>query len=162
MIRRPPRSTLFPYTTLFRSRFGSASNVDAWFTDVRDADPENEDWAGSVSLSLRNRVYGASVSYTSVGENYRPALGFVRRRDMKQTSATVTYSPFMEKGPFRQISYHAMGININGQDDDLQSWSVSQFVTLTSRERDLIRFSLSRDRSEERRVGKGCRSRWSP
>src|SRR2546421_8832448 len=25
MIRRPPRSTLFPYTTLFRSRGGSAS-----------------------------------------------------------------------------------------------------------------------------------------
>src|SRR5258708_8111584 len=24
MIRRPPRSTLFPYTTLFRSRLGSA------------------------------------------------------------------------------------------------------------------------------------------
>src|SRR2546422_7794238 len=24
MIRRPPRSTLFPYTTLFRSRFSSA------------------------------------------------------------------------------------------------------------------------------------------
>src|SRR2546429_7314800 len=29
MIRRPPRSTLFPYTTLFRSaRFASASNPD--------------------------------------------------------------------------------------------------------------------------------------
>src|SRR5256885_6256106 len=26
MIRRPPRSTLFPYTTLFRSRIGSASS----------------------------------------------------------------------------------------------------------------------------------------
>src|SRR5260370_19440209 len=25
MIRRPPRSTLFPYTTLFRSRFSKAS-----------------------------------------------------------------------------------------------------------------------------------------
>src|SRR3712207_7360474 len=25
MIRRPPRSTLFPYTTLFRSRFSSSS-----------------------------------------------------------------------------------------------------------------------------------------
>src|SRR2546429_6279099 len=25
MIRRPPRSTLFPYTTLFRSRFGGSS-----------------------------------------------------------------------------------------------------------------------------------------
>src|SRR5690348_17713951 len=29
MIRRPPRSTLFPYTTLFRSRAG-----DAWLRDV--------------------------------------------------------------------------------------------------------------------------------
>src|SRR6266567_9549115 len=32
MIRRPPRSTLFPYTTLFRScrRPGSPSRVSAW------------------------------------------------------------------------------------------------------------------------------------
>src|SRR2546427_7765420 len=28
MIRRPPRSTLFPYTTLFRSRRGSAVEVN--------------------------------------------------------------------------------------------------------------------------------------
>src|SRR2546426_7248931 len=30
MIRRPPRSTLFPYTTLFRSRTGSK----AWGVDI--------------------------------------------------------------------------------------------------------------------------------
>src|SRR5437016_6690640 len=28
MIRRPPRSTLFPYTTLFRSQFPIAARVD--------------------------------------------------------------------------------------------------------------------------------------
>src|SRR2546425_5393197 len=28
MIRRPPRSTLFPYTTLFRSRSASADRLD--------------------------------------------------------------------------------------------------------------------------------------
>src|SRR6202789_2548171 len=28
MIRRPPRSTLFPYTTLFRSVLGSAAHAD--------------------------------------------------------------------------------------------------------------------------------------
>src|SRR2546430_9946303 len=27
MIRRPPRSTLFPYTTLFRSRFGGGRHL---------------------------------------------------------------------------------------------------------------------------------------
>src|SRR2546422_7497935 len=28
MIRRPPRSTLFPYTTLFRSRFSSGARIE--------------------------------------------------------------------------------------------------------------------------------------
>src|SRR2546430_17161039 len=36
MIRRPPRSTLFPYTTLFRSIGGSA------LTDKKISVPENE------------------------------------------------------------------------------------------------------------------------
>src|SRR6266496_1535766 len=30
MIRRPPRSTLFPYTTLFRSRSGTTSSSACW------------------------------------------------------------------------------------------------------------------------------------
>src|SRR3712207_7170884 len=30
MIRRPPRSTLFPYTTLFRSCPGSQADVTVW------------------------------------------------------------------------------------------------------------------------------------
>src|SRR3989449_5810049 len=30
MIRRPPRSTLFPYTTLFRSRFYEHHGIDYW------------------------------------------------------------------------------------------------------------------------------------
>src|SRR5258706_11756007 len=30
MIRRPPRSTLFPYTTLFRSEFGNAVGRKSW------------------------------------------------------------------------------------------------------------------------------------
>src|SRR2546421_924327 len=33
MIRRPPRSTLFPYTTLFRSRLGTFSGI--WLTAAR-------------------------------------------------------------------------------------------------------------------------------
>src|SRR3712207_8822819 len=39
MIRRPPRSTLFPYTTLFRSRFHQLPRVAVGRT-VRDVDFE--------------------------------------------------------------------------------------------------------------------------
>src|SRR2546430_12056962 len=40
MIRRPPRSTLFPYTTLFRSIPGSVSPARRFATDA-DAIPGN-------------------------------------------------------------------------------------------------------------------------
>src|SRR2546430_7580357 len=37
MIRRPPRSTLFPYTTLFRSSVGLAwMRVRSWFTFLNE------------------------------------------------------------------------------------------------------------------------------
>src|SRR3712207_8069450 len=35
MIRRPPRSTLFPYTTLFRSRCSWCQRVSRWSVWVR-------------------------------------------------------------------------------------------------------------------------------
>src|SRR2546427_7739158 len=35
MIRRPPRSTLFPYTTLFRSRSGHERVLRARFADAK-------------------------------------------------------------------------------------------------------------------------------
>src|SRR2546421_10209424 len=38
MMRRPPRSTLFPYTTLFRSGELRAVNIDIDFAPVLDAD----------------------------------------------------------------------------------------------------------------------------
>src|SRR5258707_6045494 len=40
MIRRPPRSTLFPYTTLFRSQRGSGVEVTA--VGIGNADFESE------------------------------------------------------------------------------------------------------------------------
>lgn len=128
-----------------QQRFGSASNADIWFTNVSDADPDNEDWAGSASVSLRNDIYGASFSYTSVGENYRPALGFVRRRDMRQTIGTLTYSPYFESGPFRQMTTHVMGIHTNGQDGELQSWEIDPSIGFTSQARMTLRISGSHE-----------------
>src|SRR3712207_7598502 len=46
MIRRPPRSTLFPYTTLFRSRYGRLSGHGG---------SSLSDGGGAASLSGRSR-----------------------------------------------------------------------------------------------------------
>src|SRR3989475_9087670 len=46
MIRRPPRSTLFPYTTLFRSAHGDAEVGTAHLDHGRVAPPRAEDGTG--------------------------------------------------------------------------------------------------------------------
>src|SRR5256884_847181 len=76
MIRRPPRSTLFPYTTLFRSR------SPPWHSDQRgepalgDRDPAGTRHAarrvaschGGPSVCRLRRRYGDRASHFPVGE----------------------------------------------------------------------------------------------
>src|SRR3989441_9808027 len=54
MIRRPPRSTLFPYTTLFRSLFRNASEGDVWVLNADD----------TLVLDLARGVAGHSVLFS--------------------------------------------------------------------------------------------------
>src|SRR3712207_8044730 len=66
MIRRPPRSTLFPYTTLFRSAyFGSNSVGNKEFTHRREVQ-QTFDYNGTASFDLSSAV----TSATSVGVQY--------------------------------------------------------------------------------------------
>src|SRR3712207_8644447 len=58
MIRRPPRSTLFPYTTLFRSL---GQNFAKAF-DVKFSDKENKlDYVWATSWGVSTRLIGALV-----------------------------------------------------------------------------------------------------
>src|SRR3712207_8643319 len=54
MIRRPPRSTLFPYTTLFRSAFEYEKGEYVYMTD-EDFEAAQED-AGFKTIDIRDFV----------------------------------------------------------------------------------------------------------
>src|SRR5256885_12326204 len=60
MIRRPPRSTLFPYTTLFRS-LNAASG--GWFAAVTVTSWEIEVVAPWSSVMVKRTVYVPAVPY---------------------------------------------------------------------------------------------------
>src|SRR3712207_9496144 len=84
MIRRPPRSTLFPYTTLFRSVEGSLApgtrSILIWpeqriWWDVLDAEPERRfrfrwPWGADeaivtdVAVEIRAHGYGTRLRLT--------------------------------------------------------------------------------------------------
>src|SRR5687767_15400584 len=55
MIRRPPRSTLFPYTTLFRSADGGGGSSDGNAAWRASAAPRRAGGGGGAGLSQRGR-----------------------------------------------------------------------------------------------------------
>src|SRR3712207_9094103 len=103
MIRRPPRSTLFPYTTLFRS---------------------NAEWLDDIGLFVSDEVH-------LIGDRERGAT-----LEMMLTKVRKHY-------PQSQIV--ALSATV-ANSDEIADWLDCELVK----------------RSEERRVGKECRSRWSP
>src|SRR5438132_10884330 len=63
MIRPPPRSTLFPYTTLFRSRFGrvrSRTHGEAWGRQVSTEQAE-AGWRAEVVQVLRSEEHTSEL-----------------------------------------------------------------------------------------------------
>src|SRR5688572_31967180 len=88
MIRRPPRSTLFPYTTLFRSEVGTspASGDDAWSS------------TGSKQPANPRRHTHPPHRPTIVASNRIPAFGHHTRWDEDRKSTRLNSS-------HSQISY---------------------------------------------------------
>src|SRR3712207_9479970 len=114
MIRRPPRSTLFPYTTLFRSTHGALVGVR-----VTHAEP------------------GSGVAFRAgegVGTVTKPGLPLA------------VGEPAINPVPRQFIREHVAAVAArHGGTGDV-----------------VVEVSVENGRSEERRVGKECRSRWSP
>src|SRR3712207_9088437 len=115
MIRRPPRSTLFPYTTLFRS--------------LGDIAPHK------LSLML-NSDSGGTHAFRVFGQD---------GNEVFQNSATLSPNQLTDllnqsRNALQQVAWGFMG----GWDKQAP-----------------YRYEQP-SRSEERRVGKECRSRWSP
>src|SRR3712207_9577436 len=111
MIRRPPRSSLFPYTTLFRSRRGIL-------------------YVDEVSL-LSDHLVDLLLDVAAMGVNHVEREG-VSVRHPSRFILVGTMNP--EEGELRPQLLDRFGITVE----------------------------VTGSRSEERRVGKECRSRWSP
>ena len=82
MIRRPPRSTLFPYTTLFRSL------ATVFLDKIHIDDP-----VGAVPVHLANGIWGT----LAVGIFGRKALGLAR-------------DGLLHGGGFTQLKIQALGV----------------------------------------------------
>src|SRR2546430_11252702 len=88
-IRRPPRSTLFPYTTLFRSAAGGQSRGSGRGTELRR---HNLDGAESAALSgTGNRKNGHG------GDNRADRAGDRKSTRLNSSHSQISYAVFCLK-----------------------------------------------------------------
>src|SRR5947209_17018816 len=92
MIRRPPRSTLFPYTTLFRSRPRNGRGQDA-------ADPRSRDQGPDQAPAARERE-SARRSVGRAGDESQgrsPADSDRKSTRLNSSHANISYAVFCLK-----------------------------------------------------------------
>src|SRR5256885_7178646 len=101
MIRRPPRSTLFPYTTLFRS--DSLGEEFEMLVITSDRDFKAPDPYADVQLDAWNRVGKAHVYYM------RQCSQTVDRKSTRLNSShlVISYAVFCLKKKIKDIYPHS-------------------------------------------------------
>src|SRR5256885_12403801 len=82
MIRRPPRSTLFPYTTLFRSQHHSAAGARS----VGDAALAGSALSGALAQGASAHLGGSAAGSGLSTRRGLPAAGVQRAGDREHTS----------------------------------------------------------------------------
>src|SRR2546430_5304890 len=101
MIRRPPRSTLFPYTTLFRSH-GNADGVVVTYYDPNNGFPGR-------------KLPGQSWDNASFCCNYSGFLDTVTRSEEHtselQSQSNLVCRLLLEKKKNKKLQYNALRLN---------------------------------------------------
>src|SRR3989475_13330043 len=140
MIRRPPRSTLFPYTTLFRSRLAAFRPGP-----LGARQPQYRADAYNRKFCIFSRI---SISAMPIYAYKCGSCGHAKDVLRKISDAPLTTCPACGAEAFsKQLT--AAGFQLKGS-----GWYATDFKNSGSKS--------AATRSEERRVGKECRSRWSP
>src|SRR2546430_8854396 len=89
MIRRPPRSTLFPYTTLFRSVFPDFVDGGGWTTQIMLINPGSNAISGS--LRFEDPAGSRSEEHTSELQSQSNLVCRLLLEKKKIQTRTVSY-----------------------------------------------------------------------
>src|SRR3712207_4867469 len=156
MIRRPPRSTLFPYTTLFRSECGFYGRWREDFALVREIGCGFLRYGPQLHTALRGAgLYDWAFADETFAELRR--LGIVPIVDLCHFGVPDWIGDFQNPDFPELFADYARAFALRFPWVQLYTPVNEMYITAL--------FSARYgwwNRSEERRVGKECRSRWSP
>ncbi len=131
---------------LATSKFRGDKNLslDMFLMRTRDQATQSSDYAGGFWLDYPNDRWDIRVQGKQIGDNFRPALGFVPRRGIRKASGGAEFRPRPEKWGIRQLGFGLDGEVIANLNNIVENWSVSfSPVNIEMDSGDQIQFSMS-------------------
>src|SRR2546429_8537023 len=151
MIRRPPRSTLFPYTTLFRSYITPTALPNAAQQELNPGLKNYPNFVAGEAVKAVVSPDGKTLAILTAGMNSLYVPNPNPNPDPSNPVATI------DTGASTQFLF-LYDISSAKQSKP----ALKQVIQQLNAHAGLVWAPDSHTRSEERRVGKECRSRWSP
>jgi hypothetical protein len=127
------------------SKFRGDKNLslDVFLMRTSDQATSSTDYAGGFWLDYPNDLWDIRLQGKQIGDNFRPALGFVPRRGMRKASGGVEFRPRPERWHIRQLGFELDGEVIADLNNIVENWSVSLTpVNVEMESGDQIQFSL--------------------
>jgi hypothetical protein len=109
-------------TSTFRGDKNLNLNLYLFRTD--DEASNTSDYAGGFRLEYPNDRWNANIGWKQIGENFRPALGFVPRTGIRKADGSVMFTERPEKWGIRSIGFSFAPKVITNLDNRVDDWSI--------------------------------------
>jgi hypothetical protein len=109
-------------TSTFRGDKNLSTSV--FFLRTDDEASATTDYSFGGNIDYPNDLWDCSLGWRQVGENFRPALGFVPRQGVRTISPGISYMPRPEKWGVRQMFFEAHPMITTDLENVVQTWEV--------------------------------------
>jgi hypothetical protein len=105
-------------------RGGKNLSLDIYVLRTDDEATGTVDYAGGFKIEYPNDLWHVLLDWKQIGEDFRPALGFVPRTGFRRTSAGISFMPRPHKWGIRQFFFNFWPQYITDLENQVQNWNV--------------------------------------
>jgi hypothetical protein len=99
-------------------------SLDLFLLGTEDRASGARDGAGGFRIDYPNDRWDVALNWRQIGDQFRPALGFVPRTGIRTTNVSIAFQPRPERWGIRQFFFEANPVAITNLQNRLESWSV--------------------------------------
>ena len=99
-------------------------SLDLFLLATDDEATGARDAAGGFKIDYPNDRWDVALNWRQIGDQFRPALGFVPRAGIRTTNVSLAFQPRPERWGIRQYFFEVNPVAITDLQNRLESWSV--------------------------------------